>query len=202
MKAITLLLTILLLILTVLVLSERQEGAERDKERARREQAFKDRIANLKREKENIARLGNAYRDTLEHIRVKYSEQLTRKASTISNIKKRVEILKADTTKHITVCGNLRDIVSAQDTVIAEQEGMIVILQEEKGATWNSFNKILDNDKAMIDTLQAEVDAYKTAYEVTESDLAAERKQKKKARRQRNLAVVLGVAAIIFVGSR
>jgi lipopolysaccharide export LptBFGC system permease protein LptF len=194
MKRVTpILLIAILLILTVLVLSDRQEDAGKERERAKREKAFKERIAVLNREKENIAKVGNAYRDSLEQIRSHFANRETKQDVKVKAAKKRVDSLKVSLYKPECAA-----IIAAQDTVILELESTIVILKEEKGATWNSFNKIMDNDRAMIDTLQAEVDEYKEAYEVTSVDLAAERKQKKKARLQRNLAIVLGVGLVIL----
>jgi lipopolysaccharide export LptBFGC system permease protein LptF len=198
MKRVTpILLIAILLILTVLVLSDRQEDAGKERERAKREKAFKERIAVLNREKENIAKVGNAYRDSLEQIRSHFANRETKQDVKVKAAKKRVDSLKVSLYKPECAA-----IIAAQDTVILELESTIVILKEEKGATWNSFNKIMDNDRAMIDTLQAEVDEYKEAYEVTSVDLAAERKQKKKARLQRNLAIVLGVGLVILFGAQ
>jgi hypothetical protein len=195
MKLSTQLLIVLLLLIAAFIAGTLSCGGDEvNTEHEKVKQKLHDRIAILNREKENIARLGEQYRNELDSIRVKYSEQINRKALKISNVKKRVDSLKVvNISLYNPEC---TAIIAAQDTVILELESTIVILKEEKSSTWNSFNQIIDTDKAMIDTLQAEVEAYKEAYDVTEVDLAAERKEKKKARRQRNLAVVLGVLLV------
>jgi hypothetical protein len=186
----------LLLIITAFIAgtcSNSRKGITEEIEHTRREKALHERIADLNREKEIIAQLGNAYRDTLDSVRTHYVRLLERKESKVTNIKKRVTKLKADTTSYPTICARKDSIILAYDTLVSELEGEAAILKEEKRATWNSFNKILEaehEEKAMI---QQESDEYKEAYELTEIEYQLAKKKEKRAKRGRNLLIVIGL---------
>ncbi len=190
-------LALIVLAFLVGLCSNGKKDLDRMMDQAVKEVAFKNRIADLNREKESLAKVGLAYRDTLEQVRVKYSGLLIRKESKISEVKRRVEVLKKDTTVLPAICAGKDSLISAQDTLISELEGTIVILKEEKGATWNAFNKVISNDKEQIASLQSEVDELNTYTVWAEDEIKYQKKKARKARRQRNLAYLVG---LVFLG--
>jgi hypothetical protein len=168
--------------------SKSDNNFDKEIEIARRERDFHNRIADLNKRKENIAKVGLAYRDSLEQLRVKYNEQLSRKELKIANVKKRVDSLKLNLYNPECTA-----IIAAQDTVILELESTIVILQEEKGATWNNFNEILKAEHEEKQILIDEVEEYKEQVLFSQSDVNYFKKKERKARRVRNLSILVGL---------
>jgi hypothetical protein len=191
MKLTPQLLIILLLIVVAFVAgfcSKGDNNFDKEIEVAQRERDFHNRMAIINKQKENIAKIGLAYRDSLQQVRVKYDELLKRKQSKVSTAKK-----KADSLKVVLYNPECRAIIAAQDTVILELESTIVILQEEKSSTWNHFNEILKAEHEEKELLNAEVEEYKEQILFSQSDVNYFKKQQRKARRQRNLAILFGL---------
>jgi hypothetical protein len=176
--------------------SKGDNNFDKEIEIARRERDFHNQIADLNHRKENIAKIGLAYRDTLVEVRAKYAELLKRKEVNITNARKKVTKLKVIPLPQI--CDSL---VNAQSVLVSELEGEIVILKEEKGATWNNFNEILKAEHEEKEILNAEVEEYKEALLFTQSDANHFKKKQRGARRQRNLAVVIGLVLIGLVAT-
>jgi hypothetical protein len=168
--------------------SKGDNNFDKEIEVAQRERDFHNRMAIINKQKENIAKIGLAYRDTLEQVRVKYNEQLNRKALKISNVKKRVDSLKV-----VLYNPECTAMIAAQDTLISELEGTIVILNEEKSSTWNHFNEILKAEHEEKELLQIEVEEYKEQVLFSQADVNYFKKKERRAKRGRNLAIVVGL---------
>jgi multidrug resistance efflux pump len=168
--------------------SKGDNNFDKEIEVARRERDFHNRIADLNHRKENIARVGLAYRDSLEQLRLQFANREIKQEKKVKASKKRVDSLKVSLYNPECTA-----IIAAQDTVILELEGTIVILKEEKGATWNNFNEILKAEHEEKELLNAEVEEYKEQVLFSQADVNHFKKQQRKARRQRNLAILFGL---------
>jgi iron only hydrogenase large subunit-like protein len=168
--------------------SKGDNNFDKEIEVARRETAFKNRIAEINRAKENIAKVGNAYRDTLEQVRSQFANREIEQDKKVTIAREKVTKLKAVPMPQ--VCDSL---ILAMDTVISLQGEQIVILKEEKTATWNSFNKIIETEHEEKAILQSEVDEYKEQLLLSQADVNYFKKKERRERRKRNAVIVVGL---------
>jgi molecular chaperone GrpE (heat shock protein) len=171
--------------------SKGDNNFDKEIEVARGETAFKNRIAEINRAKENIAKVGNAYRDTLEQVRSQFANREIEQEKKVTIARKKVTKLKV--TPLPSVCDTL---IQAQDTLIFELSGKIGLLESEKTATWNSFNKIIETEHEEKELLQTEVDEYKEQLILSQADINYFKRKERRERRKRNLALVVGLVLL------
>jgi hypothetical protein len=174
--------------------SKGDNNFDKEIEVARRERDFHHRIADLNRQKENIARVGNAYRDTLRQVRSQFANREMKQDAKVKAAKKRADSLKVSLYNPECTA-----TIAAQDTVIIELESTIVILKEEKSATWNSFNKIIESEHEEKAILQSEVDEYKEQLLLSQADINYFKKKERRERRKRNVVIVVGLLLLGLV---
>jgi hypothetical protein len=174
--------------------SKGDNNFDKEIEVARRERDFHHRIADLNRQKENIARVGNAYRDTLRQVRSQFANREMKQDAKVKAAKKRADSLKVSLYNPECTA-----TIAAQDTVILELESTIVILKEEKSATWNSFNKIIESEHEEKAILQSEVDEYKEQLLLSQADINYFKKKERRERRKRNVVIVVGLLLLGLV---
>lgn len=83
-----------------------------------------------------------------------------------------------------------------QDTIISQLEGQIVILQAETASIRNSYAAELQAEKEKNELQIQNVEGFKSQILSYESENNYLKKREKKARRERNLAIGLGVILI------
>jgi hypothetical protein len=83
-----------------------------------------------------------------------------------------------------------------QDSLISEQAGKIVILQREKVATLSNLNGLLSNEQEKVKTANQISEHWKQVATSNEEQIKYYKKRERKARRERNLAIVGGLILV------
>jgi hypothetical protein len=83
-----------------------------------------------------------------------------------------------------------------QDSLISQLSGKITLLGAEKASNWNSFNSIItiEQEKTRAEILLS--GNYKKLSEAGNQETEYYKRRERKARRQRNLAVILGLLLV------
>ncbi len=83
-----------------------------------------------------------------------------------------------------------------QDSLIVTQSEKITLLESEKGSMWANFNSILQNEKDKTKAADSIANDYKKLNEESESQIKYLKRKERKARRERNIVVVISLVLL------